>query len=187
MRNLKLLFLVHFFIIIIFIIPSYGADVANIAILDAQKVLDKSLLGKKMTNELNKISSSYSADLEAKGKKIKKLQDELDKLSSLKKTPSAANNEEFDKKSRELEIKIYDFKTLQKKYHDKFKAEETKKFKYTTNIIQEIVNEIGKKEGYLLIKTKIGSPYFQKHIDITDRVIKILDSRYKKDDKKEKP
>ena len=40
MRNSKLLFLVHFFIIIIFIIPSYGADVAKIAILDIQKVID---------------------------------------------------------------------------------------------------------------------------------------------------
>jgi len=41
-----------------------------------------------------------------------------------------------------------------------------------------------------LIKTAIGSPYFQKDIDITDRVIKLLDSRYKKDevkDNKKKP
>ena len=73
MRNLKLLFLVHFFIIITFIIPTYGADVAKIAIVDSQKVLDKSLLGKKMKNELEKIRANYAADLEAKGKEIQKL------------------------------------------------------------------------------------------------------------------
>jgi outer membrane protein len=184
MRNLKLLFLVHFFIII-FITPSYGADVAKIAILDAQTVLDKSLLGKKMTDELNKIGTKYSADLEAKGKEIQNLRDELNKLSSSMKTSSLENDEKFDKKTRELEIKIYDFNALQKKYQDKYKEEETKRFKYTTNIIQKIVSEIGKKEGYLLIKTEIGSPYFQKQIDITDRVIKLLDSRYKKNDVKD--
>jgi outer membrane protein len=181
MRNSKLLFLVHFFIIIIFIIPSYGADVAKIAILDSQKVLNESLLGKKMKNELEKIGANYSADLEAKGKEIQKLQNELNKLSSSEKTPSVANKEEFDNQTRTLEIKIYDFKRLQKKYQNELREEEREKYIYTTKLIQEIVDEIGKKEGYLLIKDKRGSSYFPEDINITDKVIKLLDSRYKKD------
>lgn len=98
MRNLKLLFLVHFFIIITYNIPSYGADVAKIAILDAQKALNESLLGKKMKNELEKINANYTADLEAKGKEIQNLRNELNNLSSLERTSSVANREEFDKK-----------------------------------------------------------------------------------------
>ena len=93
MRNSKLLFLVHFFIIIIFIIPSYGADVAKIAILNIQKVIDESLLCKKMSSELGKIGANYGADLEAKGKEIQKLQNELKTLSSVEKTSSVANKE----------------------------------------------------------------------------------------------
>ena len=181
MRNLKLLFLVHFFIIITFIIPTYGADVAKIAIVDSQKVLDKSLLGKKMKNELEKIRANYAADLEAKGKEIQKLQNEIKILSSSEKTSSVANKEELDKKSRILKIKIYDIKKIKKKYANDFKKEETKKFKYTIKIIEEIMDEIGKKEGYLLIKNKRGVAYFPEDIDITDKVIKLLDSRYKKD------
>ena len=181
MRNLKLLFLVHFFIIITFIIPTYGADVAKIAIVDSQKVLDKSLLGKKMKNELEKIRANYAADLEAKGKEIQKLQNEIKILSSSEKTSSVANKEEFDKKKRTLEIKINDIKDLEKKYRDDFRKEEIKRFKSTTKIIQEIMDEIGKKEGYLLIKNKRGVAYFPEDIDITDKVIKLLDSRYKKD------
>lgn len=190
MRSLKLLFLVHFFIIIAFIIPSYGADVAKIAILDTQKIIKTSLLGKKLQNELRKIGANFSADLEAKGNEIQKLQNELENLSLFGKTSSVANKEEFDKKTRTLEIKIYDFKKLREKYQNDLRDEEIKKLQYTTKIIQGIVDEIGKKEGYLLIKTAIGSPYFQKDIDITDRVIKLLDSRYKKDevkDNKKKP
>ena len=186
MRNLKLLFLVHFFIIITFIIPSYGGDVAKIAILDTQKILDKSLLGKKMKNELEKIGADYSSDLEAKGKEIKKLQNELEKLSSLEKTSSVANREEFDKKTRALEIEIYDFKKLQSKYQNDFRKEEIERFNYTTKIIQEIIDEIGKKEEYLLIKNERGAAYFPEDIDITDKVIKLLDSRYQKDEVKER-
>jgi outer membrane protein len=189
MRNLKLLFLFHFFIIT-FIIPSYGADVAKIAILDPQKILDKSLLGKKMKNELEKIGADFSADLEAKGKEIQKLQNELEKLSSLEKASSVENTEEFDKKTRMLEIKVYDIKQLDKKYQNDFRKEEIKRFNYTTKIIQEILDEIGKKEGYLFIKNKRGTLYFPEDIDITDKVIKLLDARYKKDevkDNKKKP
>ena len=65
MHKLKLLFLVHFFTIIAFIIPSYGADVVKIGVVDTQKVLNTSLLGKKMTNELNKLHTGFSDDLEA--------------------------------------------------------------------------------------------------------------------------
>jgi len=179
MRNLKLLFLVHFFIIITFIIPSYGADVTKIAIVDTQKVLDKSLLGKKMKNELEKFRANYAADLEAKGKEIQKLQNEVKILSSSEKTSSVANKEEFDKKTRMLKIKIYDIKQLDEKYGNDFRKEEIKKFKYTIKIIQEIMDEIGKKEGYLLIKNERGVVYFPEDIDITDKVIKLLDSRYK--------
>ena len=179
MRNLKLLFLFHFFIIITFIIPSYGANITKIAIVDTQKVLDKSLLGKKMKNELEKIRANYAADLEAKGKEIQKLQNEVKILSSSEKTSSVANKEELDKKSRILKIKIYDIKQLDEKYGKDFRKEETKKFKYTIKIIQEIMDEIGKKEGYLLIKNERGVVYFPEDIDITDKVIKLLDSRYK--------
>ena len=181
MRNSKLLFLVHFFIIIIFIIPSYGADVAKIAILDIEKVIDESLLGKKMSHELGKIGENYDADLQAKGKEIQKLQNEVKILSSSEKTSSVANKEELDKKTRMLKIKIYDIKQLDEKYGKDFRKEETKKFKYTIKIIQEIMDEIGKKEGYLLIKNQRGVVYFPEDIDITDKVIKLLDSRFKKD------
>jgi len=190
MRNLKLLFLVHFFIIIPFIIPSYGTDVAKIAILDTQKILDESIIGKKIKSELEKIGADYSADLETKEKEFQKLQNELNTLSSLDKNSSVENTKEFDKKTRMLEIKFYDLKQLEKKYQNDFRKEEIKRFNYTNKIIQEILDEIGKKEGYLFIKNTRGTLYFAEDIDITDNVIKLLDSRYKKDegkDNKKKP
>jgi len=190
MHNLKLVFLVHFFIVIAFIIPSYGADVVKIGVVDTQKVLDTSLLGKQMTNELNKLHTGFSADLEAKGKEIQKLQKQVEKLSLSKKTLSQANKEKFDKTTRELRIKIYDAEKLKEKYQNDFKKEEIKRLKYTTKIVEDIIAEIGKKKGYLLIKNIRGTLYSPEEIDITDKVIKLLDSRYKRKEikkRKKKP
>jgi outer membrane protein len=186
MHNLKSFFLVHFFIIIAFIIPSYGADVVKIGVVDTQKVLDTSLLGKQMTNELNKLYTGFSADLEAKGKDIQKLQKEVEKLSLSKEILSVANKENFDKKTRELRIKIYDAEKLKEKYQNDFKKEEIKRLKNTTQIVEEIIAEIGKKEGYLLIKNIRGTLYSPEEIDITDKVIKLLDSRHKKEEVKKR-
>jgi len=186
MHNFKLFFLVHFFIIIAFIIPSYGADVVKVSVVDTQKVIDTSQVGKQMTNELKKLYAGFSADLEAKGKEIQKLQEEVEKLSLSKKTLSAANKEKLDKITRELRIKIYDAEKLKEKYQNDFKKEEIKRLKYTTKIVEEIIAEIGKKEGYLLIKNTRGTIYSPEEIDITDKVIKLLDSRYKKEAVKER-
>jgi len=186
MHNLRLFFLVHFFIIIAFVIPSYGADVVKIGVVDTQKVLDTSLLGKQMTNELHKLHTGFSTDLEAKGKDIQKLQKEVEELSLSKKTLSVANKEKFDKKTRELRIKIYDAEKLKEKYQNDFNKEEIKRLKNITQIVEEIIAEVGKKEGYLLIKNTHGTLYSPEEIDITDKIIKLLDSQYKKEEVKER-
>jgi outer membrane protein len=186
MHKLKIFFLVHFFTIIVFIIPSYGADVIKIGVVDTQKVLDTSLLGKKMKNELKKIHARFSADLDAKGKEIEKLQNEIEKLSASEQSLSEADKKKLEKNIRELKIKIYDAKNLEETYQNEFNNEEMNRLKYTTKIVQEIISEIGKKEGYLLIKNKRGALFSPEEGDVTDKVIKQLDSRYKEGKFKER-
>jgi outer membrane protein len=180
MHRLKLFFGIYFLTIIAFIIPSYGADIVKICVVDTQKVLDTSLLGKRMTNELKKIHTGFSADLEAKKKEIEKLRKEIEKLSLPKQSVSASDKEKIDNKTRELRIKIYDAQKLKEKYQNDFTKEETKRLKYTTKIVEKIISEIGKKEGYLLIKNRRGTIFTPEEGDITDKVIKLLDYRFKK-------
>jgi outer membrane protein len=179
MDKSKIFFLVHFFTIILFIIPSYGADIIKIGIVDTQKILDTSLLGKKMKNELNKLHTGFSADLDAKGKEIEKLKREIDKISISNQSLSEADKDKLENKNRELKIKIYDAETLEEKYQNDFNKQEIKRLKYVTKIVGEIISEIGKKEGYLLIKNKRGTLFSPGERDFTDKVIKLLDSRYK--------
>jgi outer membrane protein len=186
MHKLKIFLLVHFFTIFVFIIPSYSADVIKIGVVDTQKVLDTSLLGKKMKNELNKLHTGFSADLEAKGKQIEKLQKEIEKLSGSKQSLSETDKEKLEKKTRDLKIKIYDAENLKEKYQNEFNKEERNRLKYTTKIVQEIISEIGKKEDYILIKNKRGAIFSPEEGDFTDKVIKLLDSRYEEGKFKER-
>jgi outer membrane protein len=179
MHKLRLFFLVHFFTIMVLIVPSYGADVIKIGVLDTQKVLDTSLLGKKMKNELKKIHRRFSDDLDAREKQIEKLQGQIDILSGLKQPLSEADEQKLENKNREKNFKIYDAKNLEKKYQNEFNTEEMNRLKYVTNIVEKIVAEIGRKEGYILIKNKRGTLFSSDERDLTDRVIKILNSRYK--------
>jgi Skp family chaperone for outer membrane proteins len=46
--------------------------------------------------------------------------------------------------------------------------------------VNEIIQEIGKKEGYLLIINKFGVMYSPSAIDITDKLIKKLNAKSSK-------
>ena len=50
--------------------------------------------------------------------------------------------------------------------------------------INAIVEEIGKKEGYLLIINKLGVIYSPNSIDITDKIIGKLNTKFSKKKKK---
>ncbi len=56
--------------------------------------------------------------------------------------------------------------------------------KQLSDDINEIVNQMGKKEGYLLIINKLGVIYSPNSIDVTDKVIGKLNTKFTKKKKK---
>ncbi len=87
-----------------------------------------------------------------------------------------------EKKERELRIEIGDFKALQKKYAEEFKETEGKLIVDIQKGLIELVNEFGKKGGYLLIleKREAGVLYFPQTIDITDVIIEQYNKKFAK-------
>jgi outer membrane protein len=92
--------------------------------------------------------------------------------------------EKREEKERESRIKINDFKSLQKKYRSDLQKLEGKLMNQLKDGIDEIVNEMGKKEGYLLIINKLGVEYSPNSIDVTDKVIGKLNTKFTKKKKK---
>lgn len=145
----------------------FGADIAKIGILDFQKILTESSAGKQAQAVINKKGKEMETELKNKGATIEKQKENFERESLV------MSRQMREEKERELRIMINDFKSLQKKYMNDFKEYEARLVKRIRSEILTIVNELAKKEGYLLVleRREGGVIYYPNTIDISDKVI----------------
>lgn len=174
MRILKPVWVISIFIIVFFSPHTFAADVAKIGVIDLQKLLETSDAGKSIQAELKKEKDKMEADLQKRGTEIENIRKRLERESMV------MGKEMREEKERESRIKINDFKTLQKKYRSDLQKLEGDLMNQLKIDIDEIVQEIGKKEGYLLIINKFGVIYSPSSIDVTDKVIGKLNTKFAK-------
>jgi outer membrane protein len=148
--------------------PVPAADVAKIGIVNFQKILEKSNAGQAAKAELKAARERMESDLKAKGAEIEDLRKRLENESMV------MSKDMREEKNREVRIKMNDFKTLQKQYTTDLQGLERKLMQKMQNDVAGLVEEIGKKEGYLLIMSNLGVLYAPNSIDITDQIIKKL-------------
>lgn len=146
---------------------SSAADAVKIGVVDFQKILEVSSSGKTAQAEINKQGKQMESDLKDKGAEIEELEKKLERESPV------MSKDVREEKQRDMRIKIGDFKALQQKYMEDFKALENRIINRIQKEVVELVQEIGKKEGYTLIVEKRtgGVVYAPLSIDITDVVI----------------
>ena len=174
MRILKPVCLISIFIFLFITKYSFAADVAKIGVIDLQKILETSAGGKYVQAELKKEKDKMESDLKKKGTDIEKISKRLERESMV------MSKEMREEKMREQRIKINDFKTLQKKYRSNLQKLEGDLMNQLKIDIDAIVQEMGKKEGYLLIINKFGVIYSPNSIDVTDKVIGKLNTKFTK-------
>ena len=174
MRNLKSACVIAIFIFVFCSQHTFAADVAKIGVIDLQKILETSAAGKSIQAELKKEKDKMEADLQKEGTEIENLRKRLERESMV------MGKEMREEKERESRIKINDFKTLQKKYRSNLQKLEGDLMNQLKIDIDEIVQEMGKKEGYLLIINKFGVIYSPNSIDVTDKVIGKLNTKFTK-------
>lgn len=162
--------------------PSYGADVAKIGIVNFQRILEISSAGKKAMAKVNKRGKKIEADLKKKGEEIEAKKDKLEREALV------MSKEMREEKEREIRININDFKSLQKKYIAEFKEHEERLVGRIQREVLQIITEMGKKEGFLLIleKREAGVMYFPNTIDITDRLIQKYNANFASKAEKDK-
>lgn len=151
-----------------------AADVAKIGVVDFQRVLETSDAGKAAQEEVNLEGEKMEKDLKAKGSEIEEIEKKLERESMV------MSKEMQEQKTREFRIKINDLKGLQKRYMDDFKRLEARIVSRIQKEVFELVKEIGKREGYLLILEKRagGIVYSPANIDITDQLIKEYNTQF---------
>ena len=174
MRAYKIVSVIGCLIIIFFSSFSLAADVAKIGVIDFQKVLEISAAGKAIQAELKKKNEKMTADLQKKGAEIEKIQRRLERESMV------MSKEMREDKEREQRIKVNDFKTLQKKYRSELQKVQVKLMQQLQADVTTITREIGKKEGYLLIMDKRGVIYTPRSVDLSDKLIRQLNTKFAK-------
>ena len=174
MRAYKIISVIGCLIIIFFSNFSLAADVAKIGVIDFQKVLEISAAGKAIQAELKKKNEKMTADLQKKGAEIEKIQRRLERESMV------MSKEMREDKEREQRIKVNDFKTLQKKYRSELQKVQVKLMQQLQTDVTTITREIGKKEGYLLIMDKRGVIYTPRSVDLSDKLIRQLNTKFAK-------
>ena len=153
---------------------SLAADVAKIGVVDLQRVMETSDAGKSAQAQIKQQKDTMETDLKDKGAEIEQIRQRLEREAMV------MSKESREEKEREARIKLNDFKILQKRYRNELQQLEQRLVAQLRDDTIALVDEIGKKEGYLLIISRVGVLYSPNSIDITDQLIKRLNERYAK-------
>lgn len=165
MRTLKVVLTAVTISFCFFIVSSYGADVAKIGVVDFQRIFGTSIAGKQAKAEIQKQGKKMEADLKSKYAEIEETKKKLEREALV------MSKEMREEKERDIRIRINDFKSLQKRYESNMRDVEKKFITRIKKELFEIVQEMGKNEGYLLIIERISVLYSPKTVDITDKII----------------
>ncbi len=175
MRNYHFnIILIVFFFSLFWLNSTNAADVAKIGIVDIQRIMSTSGPGKSAQAQIKEQSDKMTQALKEKGDEIEELKKQIERESMVMST------EKREEKEREFRIKINDLKSLEKRYRGELQALEKKLVNDMRKELYAMAEEIGKKEGYLLIINNFDVIYAPASIDITDQLIKQLNAAHGK-------
>jgi outer membrane protein len=153
--------------------PAYSAE-GKIGVIDFSKVLAFSNAGKAAKEQITKESKKMEDEIKIKKDEIEELKKKLEKEAPV------MSKEARDEKERDIRIKIVDYDSLGKKYMSDMKGFEGKLIREIQKDVLDIVEEIGKKDGYQLIVEKSAVMYAPESVDITDKVTQAYNSKKSK-------
>jgi outer membrane protein len=159
-----LLFIAYNFLFITF--SSATEPTTKIGYIDLQRVVYESEAGKKAKSELDALIKSKQAIVDEKRQTLERLKSELEKQASVL-SPEArkSKQDEIEKMEREYLRFAQDSETELRKKDAELKETIVKE-------IFELMDKIGKEEGYSLIFDKSMFIYGNKDLDITNMIIK---------------
>ncbi len=172
MKKIAGVFASVIFCLLVFSASAFGADVGRIGIIDFQRVLLESEAGKSVQAEIQQKGRSMESDLMKMGEEIESMMRQMQRDSMV------MSAERREQQQRELEIRRYDFQTMQKKYQSEFREMEVNMLDKLRDEVFDIAESIGQREGYMLIIERSAAIYFPSTIDITDKLIQAYNEQF---------
>ncbi|MCT4643123.1 MAG: OmpH family outer membrane protein [Bacteriovoracaceae bacterium] len=162
-------------IISAFILSFYSYGAAKVGEVNIQKVLVTVKLGKKIKKTLETSYNSMKSKLKKDEDSIKKMQKDFQKQSMVLSDKAKA------KKEKAIRMKIAEIQKKTMEFQKKIQKQEIELKKPLLEKLQPVINSVSKLEKLDMTFALQGSPllYAGSKVDITDKVIKAFDKKYK--------
>jgi outer membrane protein len=147
---------------------------SKIAIVDLQKVLNESEPGKRAKTNLDAVIKSKQAKIEEKGKQIEALKEDFQKKNTAMSEDAKKKNEE------EIQRLIREYQRTAEDSKEEVRKKEIELTRGVVKDIHDIVEAVGKEEGYAVIFEKSTVAYSDPSVDITSKVINRYNDANKK-------
>lgn len=144
--------------------------VEKFAYVDLSRIFSEYGKTKDYDKVLVEKESGYEAERNKKVDEVKQLQDKINLLSEKEKTA----------KKPELETKVKALQDFDRQRQTDLRKEQDEKMKELLKDIEEAVKQHAEKEGYSMVFNNRVLVYENKTMDITAKVIQILNKGYKK-------
>ena len=168
---------VRFFVIILTtlcITISRANETSSIVYINMDKVMNESIAGKSLIEQLEKIHKSNIAE-------FKKIEDSLQlEESSVLSQKNILAGEEFGKKINSLKKKINDYKENRKQKIDSVSKKKVEANTKLFEILNPILADYSKKNDISIILRKKDIVIAKSDLDITDKIIGLINSKVKK-------
>jgi len=150
---------------------------AKYAVVDVQAIAQNSTAGKDASKKLNDLQAKKMGEIQDKNKQLQALTTKRDTGGSvLSETARAALDKDIDRLQRDIQFSQSNAQAEMTDLNNELQAEFTKK-------VAPIIEEIAKEKGlYLVFTADSGFAYVHPGLNISDEVIKRLDT--KKDETK---
>lgn len=164
-KHLLILMGLFLFITAIPLSTASAADKSQVAVIDFTKVMTESDAGKKANADLAELIKTKKAGPEKLAQDYDKLKKELtDKAASLSDEEKKSKQEQLNQLAREYQKVVAQSNG---EVQNKAQALKAQIFKE----ISEILKQVAKDKGYILIQDVTTLPYYDPSIDVTQEVI----------------
>jgi outer membrane protein len=148
-----------------------AAGEAKLGSVDVQKILILSDAGKKAKGQLDMKARKAEKEKNSREDELNKLKTELEKQSVL------LSERERSTKEKVYEQRLQEYQQFVEKAKEEIQAENAELTKQIAGDIIKVVQDYGRKKGYLFIFVKNDSMlYLDEKVDLTDAILQALNA-----------
>ncbi len=166
------------FVLLIFIFFSFKVSYANnnISYIDINNILNNSLVGQSITKHLQIIKEKKDKEFSLIEKKL------LDKEKNIIKKKNIIEKNEFNKLVNELKNEVNEYELKKKNFNNEIEEKKIKYTKIVLNTLNPIISKYVDDNSILMVLPKKNIIIAKKNLDITSKIMILLNDQLKKID-----